>query len=314
MLKDVGALFKGAFREWKDDDAMQWSAALAYYAALSVAPLLVLLLAVVSLVWQGPEAQERLVSLLQQQAGEQAASVARLVLSGEEEGGGSGVRAGLLSTLFLLVGASTMFGQLQKALNDMWDVEPEKGGLKRLLRGRIIGFGLILGLGILLLAALVVQTALSAVAGDTWMRILNQAGSIVLFTLVFGAAFRTLPDVKIRWREVWLGAAATAVLFTVGQLLVGLYLGRSSVGSRFGAAGTLLAFLVWLYYSAMVFFFGAELTQVGARRYGRALEPEEGARRVREVVVSEEGSGGEPGEGKRPDPERVRVRGEASYP
>ncbi|MBW3535189.1 MAG: YihY/virulence factor BrkB family protein [Gemmatimonadetes bacterium] len=191
-------------------------------------------------------------------------------------------------------------------------MEPVEGGLKRLIRGRIIGFLLVLGLGVLLLVALVLQAMLSALASGTWISVLNQVGSVLLFTLVFGALYRTLPDVRIGWREVWLGAAATAILFTLGQFLVGLYLGRSSVGSRYGTAGTLVAFLVWLYYSAAVFFFGAELTQVGARRYGKGLEPEEGARRVRQVAVvpDEEEGGASPAT----PPDRIRVSGEASYP
>ena len=313
MLGAVADLFKGAFREWRDDDAMQWSAALAYYAALAVAPLLVLVLAIVGAVWQGPDAQQRVVEVIQQQVGEQPAELARMILRQDEEGD-SGLLAGVVSTLLLLVGASGVFGQLQKALNAMWDVEPEEGGLRHLLKGRVLGFGLVLGLGVLLLAALVVQTTLSAVAGGVGLRVLNQAGSVVVFTIVFGALFHVLPDVRIGWREVWLGAAATALLFTAGQLLVGLYLGRGSVGSRYGAAGTLVAFLVWLYYSGMVFFFGAELTQVGARRWGKAIEPEEGARRVREVAGPRPQAGGGGKEEPRPPADRTDVRGEASYP
>lgn len=311
MLKEARDLLKRTFQEWKEDDVMQWGAGMAYYAALAMAPLIVLLLAIVSLVWQGPEAQARLMEMIQRQAGPQAAEVAAMVF-GSEEDGDSGMLAGVLSTLLLLVGASGLFAHLQKALNSIWDVEPVKGGLRRLIRGRIIGFLLVLGLGLLLLVALVLQALLSALASGVWMSVLNQAGSVLLFTLVFGALFRTLPDVRIGWREVWVGAAATAILFTAGQLLVGLYLGRSSVGSRYGTAGTLVAFLVWLYYSAAVFFFGAELTQVGARRYGKGLEPEEGARRVRQVVVAEETGG--PDAAPSTPPDRTRVSGEASYP
>ncbi len=320
MLHDAKRLLGGAFHEWKDDDAPQWSAALAYYASLAMAPLLLLLVMVASLVWPGGSARQHIVDVIQRDVGGQGADVARLVLQGNGNGGGtSGFWAGALGVAFLLLGATGVFAQLQNAMNEMWEVEPEEGGLKSLVKGRILGFLMILGLGALLLVAVAAQTTLSSIAGGAWMWVLNQVLSVALFTVVFAAVFRTLPDVKIGWKTVWTGAAATAVLFTLGQYLVGLYLGHSSVGSRYGTAGTLVAFLVWLYYSAMVFFYGAELTQVWARLFGEGLEPEEGARRIGSVELGGQ-AGGAGGDGAKPErrtpperPRRTRVRGEASY-
>lgn len=276
--QDWKETFTRTFREWRDDDALQWGAALAYYAALSLAPLLLILLTVATLFLDQQTVRAELVSQARAWMGDPGAELASTVLRGDR--GGGGLMAGLGSTAFLIVGATGLFSQLQKALDDLWEVAPDEGGLRRLVKGRILGFFMVLGLGALLFAAVVVQSGITAVTSGALGTLMSLAASLVVFTLLFAGLFKVLPDVEIYWKEVWVGAGFTAFLFVVGQWLIGLYLGHSSVGSAYGAAGSLIALLVWIYYSSQTLFFGAEFTQVWARRQGRRIQPEAGAHRV----------------------------------
>lgn len=325
ILGEVKALAVETFREWRDDDAMQWGAALSYYAALALAPLLVTLLALSGILLDEDAAQREILDFVSRRVGEQGETVARTILDGREGGLFAGVSSGVL----LLVGATGVFAQLQKALNELWGVAVA-GSIRRFLLSRVMGFLMVLGIGVLILAGLALQAVVAALPTVGGLdRLLNIGGSTALFTVVFAAVYKVLPDVDIRWTDVWVGAAVTATLFTMGQFLVGLYLGRSSVGSSYGAAGSLVAVLVWLYYSAHVFFFGAEFTQVWSRRHGRRICPVPGAKRVhtRKVAPGEADGGAavtgtddarRPGseEGRKggPPPRRRGVRGGASYP
>lgn len=274
-------------KEWAEDGAIQWAAALSYYTALAMAPLLILVLSISSLVFDEQTAQQELLTRIQQWVGEQGAEVAATVL--QQEGGG-GTFAGISGLVLLVFGATGVFAQLQKALNEMWEVAPDKGGLRRMIRGRLMGFALVLGICILLMASLLVRAVISGLpAPGAALHVLNLGITLGVFTVVLAAVYQVLPDVVIHWKEVWVGALVTALLFALGQVLIGLYLGRSAVGSAYGAAGSLVALLVWIYYTALVLFFGAEFTQVWARRSGRRIEPEPGAHRVRQVRVEEEG-------------------------
>ena len=324
-LRAVRALLVETFREWREDDAMQSGAALAYYAALALAPLLVTLLALSGLLIGEEAARIRLVEFFARWAGTQGEEVARQILRSRE----GGVFAGLSSGVLLIVGATGVFAQLQKALNHLWDVEPV-GGLGSFLVDRLLGFAMVLVTGAFLLAGLALQAVLAALPSPGALeRPLTLAGSTILFTALFAAIYRVLPDVDVAWRDVGVGAAVTAALFTAGQIPLGLYLGRSSVGSAYGAVGSLVAVLVWLYYSALVFFFGAEFTQVWARRHGRGMHPVAGAGWMRRPEVggreaSDEGGlprAGAPAEPAGPEPpatgknpRRERVRRGASYP
>ena len=306
ILSEARDLVVETWHEWNEDDAMQWGAAVSYYAALSLAPLLVTVVALAGLAFETGALRGRLVDQLGQWIGEDGASMAQQVLITQQGQAFAGVTSGVLA----LVGATAVFGQLQKALNQLWDVRGE-GGIRRMLKTRLLGFAMIFCFGLLFLSALAMQAVLAAL--PEWGpsgRLFNFGGSVALFTLLFAAVYQILPDVDIRWRDVWVGAAVTAVLFSLGQLAVGLYLGRSSVGSSYGAAGSLVAVLVWLYYSSLVAFFGAEFTQVWARHRGQRIRPIRGAYRIETRRVEREVEG----KGHPPHPRRMRVRGKISYP
>ena len=197
----------------------------------------------------------------------------------------------------LLLGAAGLFGELQGALNTIWGVRPKPGrGVLGLLRDRFLSFSMVLGTTFLLLVSLVVSAALAALGSlfGEWQtavvgQVVNQVISLGVVTLLFAMIYRFLPDVKIAWRDVWLGAVITAVLFTVGKYLIGLYLGRTSTASAFGAAGSLAVLLIWLYYSAQIFLFGAEFTKVHANRFGSRIVPAENAEPVSKEARAEQG-------------------------
>ena len=267
-----------SFREWRDDDALQWGAALAFYSALSLAPLLLLLLTAATVAFDEQEVRRQILERLRTWMGPQGASVARTVLEGGRQ---TGTWAGVTGLAVLLFGATTVFAQLQKALNAMWDVERDEGGFRQLVRSRLLAVPLVASIGVVLLVAVGARAVLSRLpAPAPALELLNVGLSVGIFTLGLAAVYKVLPDVVIDWADVWVGALVTATLLVVGQMAIGAYLGVAAVGSAYGAAGSLVALLVWIYYSALVFFFGAEFTQVWAHRAGRRIEPEEGARRV----------------------------------
>jgi membrane protein len=205
----------------------------------------------------------------------------------------SGLVATIMGAIMLLVGALGLFGELQDALNTVWEVEPkpDQGGFLAFVRNRLLSFTMVLGTAFLLLISLVISAVLSVVGkllGDWGVTILGQAlnlgVSLFVITLLFAMIYRFLPDAKIAWRDVWFGAAFTTLLFTLGKFLIGLYLGQSGTASAYGAAGSLAALLIWLYYSAQIFLFGAELTKAFADRHGLPTVPKDNA-----VCTSEEG-------------------------
>jgi YihY family inner membrane protein len=195
--------------------------------------------------------------------------------------------------------ASSVFAQLQEALNTIWEVEPKPGaGLLGTVRRRVLSMTMVLGIGFLLLVSLVLSAGLAALGrffggllpgAEALWQVVEFAVSFGVVTLLFAAIYKVLPDAEIRWGDVWVGAAATALLFALGKLLIGLYLGHASVGSTYGAAGSLLVLLVWIYYSAQILFFGAEFTQAYARRYGSRIVPAEGAVAVTEEARAQQG-------------------------
>ena len=292
------SLLKETISEVGDDDVPSLSAALAYYTIFSLPPLLVILVAVAG-VLAGPEAvQEALTGQVDSLAGEAAAGEIRAMIENASDLG-DGLLGKLLGVLVLFVGASGAFGQLQKALNRAWDVEAKKGGgLKAMVLKRMLSFGMVLTIAFLLLVSLALSAFLAALndqvggalpggASALVWQLVNTAVSFGVITLLFATLFVVLPDAKIAWRDVWVGAAVTALLFTLGKWGIGLYLGRSNPGSAFGAAGSLALILVWIYYSSLILLAGAEFTQVWARRYGSRIAPEEGA-----VRVDDDGSDG----------------------
>jgi membrane protein len=319
-LKPALDMLKESFKEWKEDDSLQLGAALAYYTIFSIAPLLLIVIAVAGLVWGREAAAGAIYRELDGFVGRDGAlAVQTMVDNAAKQGDKSGILATVVAAVTALFGATGVFAQLQSSLNKIWNVEPKpERGIVGFVMTRVISFGMILGIGFLLLVALVVSTFLSAV--DAYMigllpgaeRVLQAVSfllSLAVIALLFAMMFRFLPDVKIAWRDVWIGAAITALLFTIGKFLIGFYLGHSSVASVFGAAGSLVVVLIWIYYSTQILFFGAEITQVYARRYGSNIVPDEHAVQVREVKeVVEDGKGApkRPQRNTRQEPRRVR--------
>jgi membrane protein len=295
VLKAVVALLKETVAEWSRDDASQLGAALAYYTALSLAPLLVLVVVIFSLVFGNTSVETEIVNGTQQLFGQNVSAVIRTILSNAGTSGSS-ILATVISIGMLIFGASGVFGQLKNALNTVWELrrKPDRG-VTGMIKERLISFAMVLAAGSLLVVSLIFDTLLSALGGAigtllpaapaltqlfAFLQTLQAAKflfSLIIFSLLFAFIYKTVPDAEIAWSDVWIGGTVTALFFTVGNLLIGLYLGRSSVGSAYGAAGSLVAFLIWVYYSAQVFFFGAEFTQVYANMYGSRILPDDDA-------------------------------------
>jgi len=266
--------------EWSRDNASDLSAALAYYTVFSIAPLLVILMAIASFVLRGQEG--RLMDQIGSFLGPQMASTMQGILENAQRPG-SGIIAGIIGVIVLIVGASGVFYQLHTSLNTIWDVQrKEGGGFMGVIRTRLSSFAIIFLIGLILLVAIAASAALSALGnviggGSGWVGYLLQVAnfvlSFVIIGLLFAVIFKTLPDVEIRWSDVLIGAGVTSLLFVIGKLLIGLYLSKSTVASPYGAAGSLVILLAFVYYSAQVFFFGAEFTQIYANKFGSRIVP-----------------------------------------
>ena len=281
----VLAMVKEAFADWREDNAPRLGAALAYYTAFSLAPLLVIAIAVAGLVFGHTAAQGRIVAEVQGLVGKVGAEAVQAMLANAHKPSAN-VWATILGTITLLLGAGGAFAELRGALNVIWGAPPRPGGgIWGAIRGRLLSFALVLVLGFLLLVSLALSAALSAVHGYTvgllpgtkaLIEVANAVFSFGVVTVLFAMIFKVLPDTRIAWGDVWAGAATTAVLFTLGKTLIGLYLGRGTFGSAYGAAASLAIILAWVYYAAQILFFGAELTQVYTRRHGSRREPNRG--------------------------------------
>lgn len=269
-------LLQETYRAWRDDKAILHGAALAYYGVLSVGPLLLLAITIAGLVFGREASQGQLMAQIRGVAGDQLASTLQSLIAGMQ-GRSSGIILGLLT---LLLTASGVFLQLRSSLNDLWGAQPDAGsGIRGTARNRVLAFLMVFGIGLLLVASLVLNAVLTGLRGELqrflppavsgWTLPLIQIGtSLVVFALLFAMIYKVLPDVTLAWRDVWVGGLITAALFVVGQFLIALYLGRSGMESTYGAAGAVILLLVWFYYSGQIFFFGAEFTKVFARRYG----------------------------------------------
>jgi membrane protein len=297
-MKEFFRLFKEAFAEWRDDKANRLAAAMAYYTMLSLAPLLVIAVSVAGFVFGDRAAEGEISDQISSLVGPSAADVIQTAIA-QAGNTGAGIIATIIGVVALLFGASGVFAQLQDALNTVWEVQPKPGsGLKTTAKKRVTAMTMVLGIGFLLLVSLLVSAAVSALnnfmsdllpGADFIWTIMNVAISFGVVTLLFAMIYKILPDVQIAWKDVWIGAAMTALLFTVGKELLSLYIGSSSVGSVYGAAGSLAILLVWVYYSGLILFFGAEFTQVYARRYGSRIVPDEDAVPMTERSRSRQG-------------------------
>jgi membrane protein len=231
--------------------------------------------------------------------GQDAARAVQGMVQSATDHPSSGVVATVLGTAALLFGATGVFGELQDSLNTIWEVKPKPGrGWRGLVQDRLLSFGMVLTVAFLLIVSLVVSTLLSGVgkfvggyvgALEPLWHAIDVLVSVAVLTVLFGAIFKWLPDVEVTWHDIWIGAAVTSVLFTIGKLLIGLYLGRSSMTSVYGAAGSLVLLLLWVYYSAQILFFGAELTQVYANQYGTRVVPAANAEPVTEEARAQQG-------------------------
>lgn len=274
--KQLVNVFRCALDQWFAHRASSKGAALAFYTAFSIAPILVLVIAVAGFFWGAEAAQGQLLTELRGLMGPQGAEAVQLVLAGARDKQG-GVVATIVATVLLLVGATTVFAELKDSLDEIWQVPPTQDKTWWvILRTRLLSFGLILVLAFLLMVSLVVSTVLTVTGdyvGGMWkdaavlLKWLSWVIGFLVIAVLFGVIYKLLPRIKLSWRDVVIGALGTAALFSFGKFLIGLYIGNSGVASSFGAAGSMIAMLLWVYYSAQIFFLGAEF----ARQYALQL-------------------------------------------
>jgi membrane protein len=289
-MKQVIGIIKDTFRDFSEDKCPRMAAALSYYTVFSLPPLLLLILAIIGFFVDPADAQGRFMDQVTALVGPQGGEAMRTMVEQSNDPKG-GIMA-VIGVITLVLGATGAFTQLQDALNTAWEVKPDPkaGGIKAFVGKRLLSFGMILVIAFMLLVSFVVS-ALIAAFGDILNNYLGGAGEIigqavqiviglVVTWLLFALMFKVLPDAKIGWKDVWVGALVTAVLFTAGRFLIGLYLGKSDSADAFGAAAALAIIFVWIYYAANILFLGAEFTQVWVRRQGRRIEPEDGAVRT----------------------------------
>jgi membrane protein len=282
--KQVWRMLKSAFQAWNQDNASRLAAALAYYTIFSIAPLLILVIAIAGFFFDSSAARDQLMGQIQSLVGDNGAEFLRTALdNANRPGQNSGWIATIVSIVLLLVGSTGVLVQLQTALNEVWDVQadPERG-LGNIVRKRLLSLGMILAIGFLLLVSLVISSVIAGFSAyfnslapglDSLIQILNFAVAFGITTLLFALVFKYVPDVIITWGDVWFGAIVTALLFSIGKFVIGLYLGNSGFASSYGAAGSVIILLVWIFYSAQILFFGAEITQIFAQRFGSQIRP-----------------------------------------
>ena len=281
------SILKQTFWEWLEDQAPTLGAALAYYTVFSLAPLLIIAISIAGLVLGKEAAQGQIFQELRGLLGTESGKAVQDIVQSTSADPSTSLLASVVGFVTLLFGASGVFGQLQTSLNAIWGVQPKPGrGLFGIVRDRFLSFGFILAIGFLLLVSLVLTAAIvflgqqfgSMIPGmEALVQSLNSILSVAVITLLFAMLFKFLPDARIAWHDVWIGAFITAALFTVGKFALGFYLGKSGVASSYGAAGSLIVLLLWVYYSSQIVFFGAELTQVYANRFGSHVAPSSNA-------------------------------------
>ena len=294
-LKDTITLFKDTYNEWSEDEAFDLSAAVAYYSIFSLPPLLLIVVALAGIFF-GPDAvQGKITAEVGSTIGKQSAENIQAMISNAYKSGQSKI-ATIVGIATLIFSSTGLFYQLQKTLNKIWEVKANpKGGIKKLILDRATSLGIVLAVGFLLLISMVITTMVNAFS-DWIMHMLphfviylfyvvNFLLSFVVITALFALIYKFLPDVRMEWRSVWVGAAITALLFVIGKFGLGLYFRFGNPVSTFGAAGSVILILLWIYYSCLILFFGAEFTQVYARRYGHSVEPSAHAVRIKKIAV-----------------------------
>jgi membrane protein len=281
---DLWKAFKQTATEWSADRAPMLGAALAYYTVFSLAPLLVIVIAISGFVFGADAARGQVFDEVRGLIGDEGAKAIQDMVQSAGSQASAGILATIIGVTTLLLGASGVFGQLQTSLNIIWGVEPKPGrGISGMIKDRFLSFGFVLVVGFLLLVSLLLSAGITFVA--EWVggisdgtailaQVVNIVMSLLVITFLFALIFKYLPDAVIAWHDVWPGTFLTAALFTLGKYILGLYLGTSSVSSSYGAAGSLVILLLWVYYSAQILFFGAEFTQVWANRFGTPVRPD----------------------------------------
>ena len=285
-VKHIGKTIVTCFGAWSDDHATTYAAALAYYTVFSIAPLLLIALAVGGLVFGQEALHGQVADALTGLLGSGAADAIDEMLTASALSGGGGI-ASIVGAAVLVIGATTVFGQLQESLNVIWKVRPKPGrGIATILRQRILSFAMILVIAFLLLVSMLLTAVMASIGefararlpgGAILWKAIDLTASLALISFLFGAIYKILPDVKLGWRDVRFGAVLTAVLFTIGKFAIGLYLGKSAVATTFGAAGALVIILLWTYYSSAILLFGAEYTRHHSLAIGSRIEPKEDA-------------------------------------
>ena len=281
-LKQIRGLIGKSLKAWLDDFAPSMGAALAYYTLFSIAPLLIIFIAIAGLVFGQDAARGEIVAQIEGLIGRDGAIAVQGLLKSTSEPA-QGFVAILISTIMVIIGATSVFAELQSDLDRIWRVPAPANqlGIFLMLRKRLLSFGLVLGLGFLLLVSLVIGTAIAA-AGKWWnglfagweaiLQAIDFCISFAISTLLFAMIYKLMPRARIAWQDVWIGAAVTALLFEIGKLLIGLYLGKTSVASGFGAAGSLVVLLIWVYFAAQIFLLGAEFTWAYAHERGSKVQ------------------------------------------
>jgi membrane protein len=277
-FKEIKSLARETFKEWSEDKAGRLAAALSYYTIFSLPPLLIIILVIAGRFFDDAEA--RFTAQINSLIGPTGGEAITAILENASRPSDS-IIAAIIGVVTLLLGASGVFGQLQEAMNTIWDVPPQpKGGILEIIKDRFFSFTMVIGVGFLLLVSLIVSAALTSLndivtnvlPGLLFLaQLINILVSLAVVTLLFALLFKVVPDVDIAWRDVWVGALVTAVLFTAGKWAISLYLAKSAPASAYGAAGSLIIILLWIYYSAQILFLGAEFTQVYASRYGTQI-------------------------------------------
>lgn len=279
-FKLILKIIENTFSEWSEDKALRLAAALAFYAILSLAPLLTIVIAISGFVFGQEAARGQIVTQVRGLVGDQSAQVIQTIIENANRSGGSTV-ATIEGIMILIFGATGMFIQLRDAMNTIWDVKPRPGrGILGAIKGQLSSFAMVLGLGFLLVVLLAVSAWLTIVGSyvggiaqryNLLLQAINILISFVAITFIFAMIFKFVPDIEVAWKDVWIGAAITSLLFTIGKFLMELYLSHSSIGSAYGAASSLIILLLWIYYSANILLLGAEFTQVYANTLGSRI-------------------------------------------
>ena len=289
-LQNIGKLFKSAYKAWNEKDPFRQSAVIAYYAIFSIPGLLVLIIAITGYFFGKDAVNENIIAQISSTMGaDTAASIKDILVKSRHSN--SSLLGSIIGVGVLLMGATGVFVELQKSLNDIWHVKLVKqSGILPILKARLFSFGLILAIAFLLLISLVVSTGLSALSDlikshtsnftVIIFEILNFIFSLVVISVLFAMMFKILPDAQIEWKHVWMGSLLTGLLFTIGKTALAFYFGKANPGSNYGAAGSVILMLLWVSYSSMIVFFGAEFTAAYARRFSGKVAPSEIAKAV----------------------------------